>query len=86
MRNAGSVPILGTSLIKIIRLPQVGQLELLALWSMLRYSATARALRFLRQPKGLGAAVVNSLPDAVLVRVFSISSRRALFQELRRVR
>jgi len=32
MRSGGSVPNLGTSLIKIIRLPQVGQLELLVLW------------------------------------------------------
>jgi hypothetical protein len=32
MRSAGSAPILGTSLIKIIRLPQAGQLEPLTLW------------------------------------------------------
>jgi hypothetical protein len=36
MRSAGSAPFLGTSLIKIIRLPQVGQLELLALWRSIR--------------------------------------------------
>jgi len=33
MRGVGSTPVLGTSLIKIIRLPQVGQLEALSFWS-----------------------------------------------------
>ena len=42
MRSAGSEPNLGMSLIKIIRLPQVGQFELLVFWpSMLRYGTTA---------------------------------------------
>jgi hypothetical protein len=51
--------------------------------------AAARPIRadlVMISSKPIWPTEISSRPDAALVRVFSISSRRALFQELRRAR